>query len=162
MIRDHRLFMESGTRKLANKYDGPYYVLDVLSDVNFRIAKSSDDKPQIMHHDRMKLIEERTEANLDWVFKQSRTMQQNKVNHNEISETMREVINRLTKLENKSKESKRKYRKRGNKDDQPPDEKKKDNPVRLRKPGRPTKARISPYEGPVRRSERIRKKKSAN
>ena len=139
MIRDHRLFMESGTRKLANKYDGPYYVLDVLSDVNFRIAKSSDDKPQIMHHDRMKLIEERTEANLDWVFKQSRSMQQNKVNHNEISETMREVIDRLTKLENKSKESKRKYRKRGNKDDQPPDERKEENPVRLRKPGRPTK-----------------------
>ena len=38
LIRDHR-HHESGTKKLSDKYDGPYYVLDVLSDVSFRLER---------------------------------------------------------------------------------------------------------------------------
>ena len=52
MLRDFR-HLEKGTKKMADPYDGPYYVLDVLSDVNFRIAKSEQHDPRIVHHDRM-------------------------------------------------------------------------------------------------------------
>ena len=41
MLRNHAQYMQ-GEKKLADKYVGPYYVIDVLSDVNFRV----NDKPE--------------------------------------------------------------------------------------------------------------------
>ena len=111
MIKDHRLH-ETGTKKLANRYDGPYYVLDTLSDVNFRVAKSSTDRPRVIHHDRMKKVEQWEKADIDWVFKQSRTLQRLKAQPGEDGKTMAEVLDRLTKLENKGKEAKRTYKKK--------------------------------------------------
>ena len=115
MMRDHRVY-EAGTRKFANRYVGPYYVLDILSDVNFRVARTHDDPPQIIHHDRMKKIEQREKPDIDWVFQQSRTLQRKRAYEGDEAKTMEAVLDRLTKLENANKHSKRKYKRRG---DQP-------------------------------------------
>ena len=161
MIKDHRLH-ECGTRKLANRYDGPYYVLDVLSDVNFRVTKSSEDRPRVIHHDRMKKVDQREEADIEWVFKQSRTLQRQKLKQGEDGQTMTEVLDRLLKLENKQKEAKRTYRRRGENKRQvqnPPFSQ-----VAKRQRGRPRKdeqrqtEKKEPREG-ERRSARLREKK---
>ena len=50
---------EAGTAKFHDKYIGPYYIVDVLSDVNFRICDKPDGKTKVIHHDRLKPIEQR-------------------------------------------------------------------------------------------------------
>ena len=168
MIKDHRLH-ETGTKKLANRYDGPYYVLDILSDVNFRVAKSSVDRPRVIHHDRMKKVERREEADIEWVFKQSRTLQRKKATPGEDGQTMAEVLDRITKLENKQKEAKRSYRRKPP-ENQPKQKPKEDVMIgrRVRGRGRPKKNQQEqtdikekekkiPREG-ERRSARLRQK----
>ena len=108
MIKNHRVF-ESGTKKFADKYVGPFYVLDTLSDVNFRVARTAEEKPQIIHHDRMKKIDRREDSDIEWVFKRSRTLQRQKAKEANCSETMIEVLDRLTKLEGRNQQAKRKY-----------------------------------------------------
>ena len=111
MIKNHRVF-ESGTKKFADRYVGPFYVLDILSDVNFRVARTAEDKPQIIHHDRMKKIDRREDSDIEWVFKRSRTLQRQKAKEANCSETMIEVMDRLTKLESRNQQAKRKYNRR--------------------------------------------------
>ena len=159
-IKDHRL-LEGGTRKLADRYDRPYFVLDVLSDVNFRVTRSSDDRPQIIHHDRMEKIDLREKPDISWVFKQSRTFQRSRAQQGNDGETMKEVLDRLTKLENKQKESKRKRRRKDDTRPKPADVEPQPAP---RKRGRPRKTDIKskpkaePKRG-ERRSERLRQKR---
>ena len=146
-IKDHRL-LEGGTRKLADRYDRPYFVLDVLSDVNFRVARSSDDRPQVILHDRMEKIDLREKPDISWVFKQSRTHQRSR------------AFDRLTKLENKQKESKRKRRKKEDTHPKPADV---EPQPAIRKRGRPRKndSKSKPIVEPKaceRRSERLRQK----
>ena len=43
-----------GIGKLQDKYEGPYVVLDKLSDVTYRIQQNPNRKPKIIHHDRLK------------------------------------------------------------------------------------------------------------
>ena len=63
-----------GTRKLADKWVGPWYVLDVLSDINFRIIKDENSKPKVVHHDRMKKYHHRGEKpDVSWVIARSRS-----------------------------------------------------------------------------------------
>ena len=161
-IRDHR-HLESGTRKLADKYDGPYFILDVLSDVNFRVARSSEDVPHVYHHDRLYKVDIREGTDLSWVFKQSRSLQRQKAKE-EDGETMAEVFDRLTKLENKQKEVKRKRRRNVNPQPAAPDI---EPQPAARKRGRPRKSqtdsKIKPKAEPQRgqrRSERLRQKRN--
>ena len=67
---------EKGVGKFADRYEGPYYVLDVLSDVNFRIIRAMEDKPKVVHHDHLIPYKERVpepEADKAWIFQRSRT-----------------------------------------------------------------------------------------
>ena len=67
---------EKGVGKFADRFEGPYYVLDVLSDVNFRIIRAMEDKPRVVHHDHIiPYLEREPEPACDkaWVFKRSRT-----------------------------------------------------------------------------------------
>ena len=45
---------EAGMAKLRDRWDGPYFIIDVISDVDFRIAKNIDDRRTVQHHDRLK------------------------------------------------------------------------------------------------------------
>jgi hypothetical protein len=40
--------------KLQSPWEGPYLVIDVLSDVVYRIQKEPHTKPKVVHHDRLK------------------------------------------------------------------------------------------------------------
>ena len=67
---------EKGVGKFADKFEGPYYVLDVLSDVNFRIIRAVEDKPKVVHHDHLVPYKERVpepEVDKAWIFQRSRT-----------------------------------------------------------------------------------------
>ena len=67
---------EKGVGKFADRFEGPYYILDVLSDVNFRIIRAMEDKPKVVHHDHIiPYMEREPEPASDkaWVFKRSRT-----------------------------------------------------------------------------------------
>ena len=60
MIKDYTLKVR-GEKKLADKWMGPFYVLDILSDVSFRIIRDRAGKPKVIHHDRMKKYHSREE-----------------------------------------------------------------------------------------------------
>ena len=42
-----------GFGKFSDIYDGPYLIIDKLGDVTFRIAKSPESKPKVVHHDHI-------------------------------------------------------------------------------------------------------------
>ena len=71
LLRD-RVQQPRGEGKLANKFVGPYFVIDVLSDIHFRIARDSEEKPQIVHHDAMKKFHLREPVDLQWVYDRSK------------------------------------------------------------------------------------------
>jgi hypothetical protein len=72
LLKDHRP-TQRGTKKLVDPWQGPYYVIDVMSDVNFRINKEQNDKPRIVHHDRLRPYNTREEHIVpDWVYAQSK------------------------------------------------------------------------------------------
>ena len=172
MLRNHAQYMQ-GEKKLADKYVGPYYVIDVLSDVNFRVNDKPDNTPKVVHHDRMKPIVQRDPPDLKWVFEQSRTCERQRAENKSTTsaEQMKEVFDRLKQLENESKQI-NKYRKRHDKnkkkaviplnvDDGPRDPS--NSPKVQRKRGRPRKnLQTSPTRNssdqrqlPVRRSARL-------
>ncbi len=74
LIKNNR--REKGTGKLTNRYsDETFFVIDCLSDVNFRVAESKTSRAKVVHHDRMKPFypREATEHAPDWVFERSKT-----------------------------------------------------------------------------------------
>ena len=71
LLRDHAQH-ERGEGKLADKFIGPFFVIDVLSDIHFRIARSANDKPKIVHHDAIKKFHMREPADLQWVYDRSK------------------------------------------------------------------------------------------
>ena len=64
-----------GSKKFTAKYIGPYWIIDVLSDIHFRIQEKPGTAPKVIHHDRLKLyiFREPTETP-DWVKKLSREL----------------------------------------------------------------------------------------
>jgi len=69
---------DTGIRKMQDRFVGPYYVLDVIGNINLRVATSAKATPEIIHQDRAKLYYPRTpdQVKPDWVFKRSRRYQQ--------------------------------------------------------------------------------------
>ena len=60
--------------KMVDKYDGPYFVIDQLGDVTFRVARNKHAKPKVLHHDMLipyHLSTDEQKQNLDWVFEKS-------------------------------------------------------------------------------------------
>ena len=68
---------EAGMAKLRPKWDGPYYIIDIISDVDFRIAKSPTSRRTINHHDRLRPYyfrpEDKHKYDNSWVFEISRS-----------------------------------------------------------------------------------------
>ena len=161
MMRDHRKF-EAGEAKLVDKYDGPYFVLDVLSDVNFRIAKHPTDPPRVIHHDRLKPIEMREKPDTEWVFKLSKTFEKNRAtNAGMTGQFVQNFSERLTNLERQIQKAEKKKR-RTRKPRTAKAGTKEDTTTTKRRRGRPKKdeaknKKLHKEEG-VRRSDRLKKK----
>ena len=62
-----------GERKLADKWVGPYFILDTLSDVLFRLIDRPENEPRVLHHDRLKPYHVRADMDVSWVLKRSKT-----------------------------------------------------------------------------------------
>ena len=66
-----------GHRKLADKWAGPYFILDVLSDINFRVILNEHAKPKVVHHDRLKRYHSRDGApDVSWILARSRSFKE--------------------------------------------------------------------------------------
>ena len=76
-VRVRRFRLNKGTKKFEDYYEGPFYVVDVLGDVTFRVAEGPRAKRRVLHHDALLPYFNRDPANvvLDnaWVFKESKT-----------------------------------------------------------------------------------------
>ena len=74
MLTDHAP-KEKGTRKIADFFIGPYWVLDRIGDVNFRIQRYEVGKPMIVHHNRLKKFHEKEMPRIpEWVVKASKSL----------------------------------------------------------------------------------------
>ena len=62
-----------GENKLSDKWLGPYYILDVMSDTNFRIIKDPGSKGKVINHDRIKPAASREPVDVKWVLEKSKT-----------------------------------------------------------------------------------------
>jgi hypothetical protein len=124
MLRNFR-YLDKGIKKMADPYDGPYYVMDILSDVTFRIVKERDLEPKVVHHDRIKPIELKEKPQIDWVFQQSKTYNRQQFAQKGIDpDQLKNVTERLTLLERQLAKSARKVarqsKKKGEKNVTPP------------------------------------------
>ena len=62
---------------MADRWVGPFYILDVLSDINFRVIKSEHAKPKVVHHDRLKRYYARDgKPDVSWVIARSRSLKE--------------------------------------------------------------------------------------
>ena len=76
LIRDHTP-APKGCKKMIPAFSGPYYVLDRLGMVNYRIQMSEDSKPLIVHHNRIQEKKERFPYTApEWVGRASKTLSQ--------------------------------------------------------------------------------------
>jgi len=71
LLKNFRL--PPGTKKLQDRYLGPYYVLDRLGDQTLRVTRGPSDKPDVVHYDRLKPYYARKpeESDVKWVFERS-------------------------------------------------------------------------------------------
>ena len=101
LIKDHS-HHERGEAKFADKYSGPYFIIDVLSDIHFRIAKHRDDRPRIIHHDNIKKMHLREPVDLKWVFELSRyhNTRSAPTTLEDMGNSMTELMRRLKAVEN--------------------------------------------------------------
>ena len=76
-VRLRKFRLNKGTKKFEDYYDGPYYVIDVLGETTFRIAKAPLSRRHIIHHDAMLPFHnsdpEKLVIDNAWVFPLSRT-----------------------------------------------------------------------------------------
>ena len=92
---------EAGTKKFRNKFNGPYYVIDALSDIHFRICSEKNGKERIVHHDMMEKMHEREPVDLTWVYEKSRTHKLPKsATLTDVTATVDEMLRRLKRVEN--------------------------------------------------------------
>ena len=61
--------MKAGLQKFGDRWEGPFVVIDKLSDVTYRIQKSPKHQGDVVHHDLLKLHYARNEAENDtrWI-----------------------------------------------------------------------------------------------
>ena len=53
MLKNHTK-APKGTKKFRRKYQGPYWILDKIGSVNFRIQKDENTSADVVHHNRMR------------------------------------------------------------------------------------------------------------
>ena len=100
LLKDHSQH-ERGEAKLADKYQGPYFVIDVLSDIHFRIAKDVNDKPRIVHHDAIKRMHLRDPVDLQWVYGMSRLQRRTTtpITVDDVQNDLDDMLRRLRRIE---------------------------------------------------------------
>ena len=76
-VRVRRFRLNKGTKKFEDFYEGPFYVIDVLGDVTFRVAEGPRSKRRVLHHDSLLPYFNRDPENVvidnAWVFGVSTT-----------------------------------------------------------------------------------------
>ena len=73
LLLDHSP-VERGTRKLGPRYVGPYFVLDKVGLVNFRIQDKENSEPRVVHHNRLRPYLTREPFEIpEWVRKLSKS-----------------------------------------------------------------------------------------
>ena len=76
MVKLRKFVRKPGFGKFDDRYDGPYFIVDRLGDVTFRIAQSPDTRPKVVHHDHLlPYFPKQASENVDrtWVWEQSKT-----------------------------------------------------------------------------------------
>ena len=76
IVKLRRFRKEPGTGKYADRYEGPYFILDILGDVTFRIVKDQDSRGKVVHHDHiLPYFPKNAPENVDnaWVLRKSKT-----------------------------------------------------------------------------------------
>ena len=76
MVKLRKFRKEPGTGKYADRYEGPYYILDILGDVTFRIVRDETSQGKVVHHDHiLPYFPKKACENLDnaWVLRKSKT-----------------------------------------------------------------------------------------
>jgi transposase InsO family protein len=92
---------ETGTKKFKERFKGPYYVLDALSDIHYRIVRGAEFTPRIVHHDAMEMMYDREPEDLSWVYKMSRTFKEKRpTTITDVTKAMDDVMQRLKQVEN--------------------------------------------------------------
>ena len=92
---------EPGTKKFRNKFNGPYYVIDQLSDIHFRVAADRNGRERIVHHDMMEKMHEREPEDLSWVYEKSRSHRLPKsATLTDVTTTVDDMLRRLKRVEN--------------------------------------------------------------
>ena len=120
MIRQVVIRADKGTKKFHDKQTGPWWVVDVMSDVNFRVCRSPDSPLRIVHHDKMIPIERREDEDISWVFEQSRSLDMQRAKEKGFThKDVVEIYNRLKLLELAAKKEVKKARKRKQPQEQP-------------------------------------------
>ena len=76
IVKLRRFRKEPGTGKYADRYEGPYYILDILGDVTFRIVKDKTSHGKVVHHDHiLPYFPKHASENVNnaWVLRKSKT-----------------------------------------------------------------------------------------
>ena len=76
MVKLRKFVRKPGFGKFSDCYDGPYLIVDILSDVTFRIAKSPETRPKVVHHDHiLPYFPKQASENIDktWALEKSKT-----------------------------------------------------------------------------------------
>ena len=76
MVKLRKFRREPGTGKYADRYEGPYYIMDILGDVTFRIVENQKKPPKVVHHDHiLPYFPKKASENVDktWVLERSKT-----------------------------------------------------------------------------------------
>ena len=72
LVKDHSRH-EKGTKKFQAKYEGPYWLIDQLGDVVYRVQKDEHSAAKIIHHNLLRRYETRGPVFVpEWVRRKSR------------------------------------------------------------------------------------------
>ena len=66
----------AGSGKYEDRYLGPFYIVDILGEVTFRIMENPTSRPRVVHHDHiLPYFPKKASENIDktWVFDKSKT-----------------------------------------------------------------------------------------
>ena len=73
LIKDHSK-VDKGAKKTKPKYEGPYWILDPVGEVNYRIQKEEGGPARVIHHNRMRRYNVKEIIDVpDWVMKLSKS-----------------------------------------------------------------------------------------
>ena len=99
------------SKKLSNRWKGPYKIIDVIDDANFRIKSLTGKKTLMVNKCKLKRCFERKilkddKQNLDTIFE---TEEENQPSQNKIAHTVKNVVpDKLVELSKKLKSKKKK------------------------------------------------------